>query len=229
MQFMPGTWGSMGVDGDGDGRADIHNDADSIHSAANYLTKSGVTAGAAGVRRALLAYNPVDWYVNDVLYYASRYGGGAVPGDPNDCGPGTATPSCRHLATNASPNSSPGRKATTATPIGWGRPGQPPGTALASPKPPTPRSASRCPAPPRATQLAGRRQRHPHPTRPRETRRPDLLGLLPRTQPDRARHDHLEPGQQNHHRSTQHPCRRRTLQLRQRLKPPHLRNLARRQ
>ena len=34
----------------------------------------------------------------------------------------------------------------------------------------------------RATQLAGRRQRHPHPTRPRETRRPDLLGLLPRTQ-----------------------------------------------
>ena len=43
MQFMPATWRSMGVDGDGDGRADIHNDADSIHSAANYLTKSGVT------------------------------------------------------------------------------------------------------------------------------------------------------------------------------------------
>ncbi len=32
---------SMGVDGDGDGRADIHNAADSVHSAANYLTKSG--------------------------------------------------------------------------------------------------------------------------------------------------------------------------------------------
>ena len=47
-----------------------------------------------------------------------------------------------------------------------------------------------------------------------------------RTQPDRARHDHLEPSQQNHDRSTQHPCRRRTLQLRQRPKPPHLRNLA---
>ena len=92
MQFMPATWRSMGVDGDGDGRADIHNDADSVHSAANYLTKSGVSAGAAGVRRALFAYNHVDWYVNDVLYYASRYGGGTVPGDPNDCGPGNGNP-----------------------------------------------------------------------------------------------------------------------------------------
>ena len=92
MQFMPATWRSMGVDGDGDGRADIHNDADSVHSAANYLTKSGVTTGAAGVRRALFAYNHVDWYVNDVLYYAARYGGGTVPGDPNDCGAGTRQP-----------------------------------------------------------------------------------------------------------------------------------------
>jgi membrane-bound lytic murein transglycosylase B len=46
MQFMPGTWASMGVDGDGDGSADIHKDADSIHSAVNYLTKSGVITGA---------------------------------------------------------------------------------------------------------------------------------------------------------------------------------------
>jgi Peptidase family M23/Transglycosylase SLT domain/NlpC/P60 family len=88
MQFMPGTWASMGVDGDSDGRADIHNDADSIYSAANYLTRSGVRAGAAGVRRALFAYNPIDWYVNDVLYYATRYGSGNVSDDTNDCGPG---------------------------------------------------------------------------------------------------------------------------------------------
>jgi hypothetical protein len=92
MQFMPGTWASMGVDGDGDGRADIHNDADSIHSAANYLTKSGVRAGAAAVRRALFAYNHVDWYVNDVLYYASQYGGGTVPVDTSSCGPGNGNP-----------------------------------------------------------------------------------------------------------------------------------------
>jgi hypothetical protein len=86
MQFMPATWATMGVDGNNDGRADIHNNADSIHSAANYLTKSGVSQGAAGVRKALLAYNPINWYVNDVLFYANRYGGGTVLGDPNDCG-----------------------------------------------------------------------------------------------------------------------------------------------
>src|SRR4029450_13457734 len=76
MQFMPGTWAAMGVDGDGDGRADIRNDADSVYSAAHYLTKSEGSAGVAGVRRALFAYNPVDCYVNDVLYYAAHYARG---------------------------------------------------------------------------------------------------------------------------------------------------------
>lgn len=90
MQFMPATFAAYGVDGDGDGRADIRNDADSIHSAANYLTASGVTAGPDGVRRALFAYNHADWYVNDVLHYAHTYGGGTVPGDPSDCGPTTS-------------------------------------------------------------------------------------------------------------------------------------------
>ena len=88
MQFMPATWAAYGVDGDGDGHADIHTAADSIYSAANYLTASGVTAGVDGVRRAIFAYNHADWYVNDVLYYAAAYGGGIVPGDPSDCGPG---------------------------------------------------------------------------------------------------------------------------------------------
>ena len=80
MQFMPATWARYGVDGDGDGRAVITNDADSVMSAANYLTASGVTAGSQGVRDALWAYNHADWYVNDVLYYAAAYGGGAITG-----------------------------------------------------------------------------------------------------------------------------------------------------
>ncbi|WP_235950725.1 C40 family peptidase [Phycicoccus flavus] len=88
MQFMPATLATYGVDGDGDGRADIRSDADSVFSAANYLTASGVAAGADGVRRAIFAYNHADWYVNDVLYYAASYGGGVVAGDPSDCGPG---------------------------------------------------------------------------------------------------------------------------------------------
>ena len=93
MQFMPATFASMGVDGDGDGRADIHNDADSVFSAANYLVKSGVTGGEAGVRKALFAYNHADWYVNDVLYYAHAYGGGQILGGAGACsGNGTGNP-----------------------------------------------------------------------------------------------------------------------------------------
>lgn len=88
MQFMPATWVDMGVDGDGDGTADIDNDADSIYSAANYLTQSGVNRGPEGVREALWAYNHADWYVNDVLFYADAYGDGTVWGEGTNCGNG---------------------------------------------------------------------------------------------------------------------------------------------
>lgn len=92
MQFLPSTWTAMGVDGDGDGRADIGSDADSVFSAAHYLTRSGLNDGPTGVRDALFAYNRADWYVNDVLHYAHAYGGGTVLGDLTDCGPGTTHP-----------------------------------------------------------------------------------------------------------------------------------------
>ncbi|WP_424212691.1 NlpC/P60 family protein [Streptomyces sp. BI20] len=35
-QFLPGTWGDYGVDGDGDGKADPFNPADAVASMANY-------------------------------------------------------------------------------------------------------------------------------------------------------------------------------------------------
>lgn len=41
MQFMPGTWRAYGVDGDGDGVADINKATDAIHGAANFLAKHG--------------------------------------------------------------------------------------------------------------------------------------------------------------------------------------------
>lgn len=44
MQFMPGTWRAYGVDGNGDGSADINNAVDAIHGAANYLQKHGSLA-----------------------------------------------------------------------------------------------------------------------------------------------------------------------------------------
>ncbi|WP_404351786.1 M23 family metallopeptidase [Phycicoccus jejuensis] len=110
MQFMPATWASYGVDGDGDGRADIHNNADSVFSAANYLTASGVAEGADGVRKALFAYNHADWYVNDVLHYAAAYGGGSVLAQPSDC---TSSRREGPPAAAAAISDTPTRRATT--------------------------------------------------------------------------------------------------------------------
>jgi transglycosylase-like protein with SLT domain/NlpC/P60 family protein len=87
MQFLPATFAAYGVDGDHEGTVDISSDADSVYSAANYLTATGVTRGVAGVRQALFAYNHAEWYVNDVLFYAHAYGGGTVLGDPADTCP----------------------------------------------------------------------------------------------------------------------------------------------
>lgn len=95
MQFMPRTFAAYGVDGDRDGKAQIRNDADSIYSAANYLTASGVTDGQPrhgsmkGVIDALWAYNHSVSYRNDVLYYAWAYasaGGIGVIGEQEYCG-----------------------------------------------------------------------------------------------------------------------------------------------
>ena len=88
MQFTPATWIDYGVDGDGDGTADILSVPDAIHSAANMLSRNGATIDADGVRSALRRYNNAEWYVNDVLYYAWKYAKGEISVAPvgNDCG-----------------------------------------------------------------------------------------------------------------------------------------------
>lgn len=50
LQFMPGTWASYGIDGNGDGTVDINNAIDAIFGAANYLAAHG------GVDGGLRAY-----------------------------------------------------------------------------------------------------------------------------------------------------------------------------
>jgi hypothetical protein len=70
MQFIESTWLSYGVDGNGDGRVDRWNAADSIFSAAAYLRASGAPND---LRRALLSYNAADWYVTEVERWAARY------------------------------------------------------------------------------------------------------------------------------------------------------------
>ena len=72
MQFMPATWAAYGVDGDGDGIADIMNPADAVHGAAHYLCASGA-GNSVSLRDAIFAYNHATWYVDLVLEHAARY------------------------------------------------------------------------------------------------------------------------------------------------------------
>jgi len=77
MQFMPETWGTYGVDANGDGVSDPYDPEDAIFAAANYLRASGMPADTAG---AIFSYNHADWYVAEVLANAECYGqlGGAM-------------------------------------------------------------------------------------------------------------------------------------------------------
>lgn len=68
LQFMPGTWNVYGVDGNGDGVADINNAVDAIHGAANYLAAHG------GVEQGLRSYGRVYEKVMDVAR-SLGYGG----------------------------------------------------------------------------------------------------------------------------------------------------------
>ena len=70
MQFMPSTWESSGVDGNGDGVANIMDPEDAIPAAARYLKAGGAPQNWY---RALYSYNHADWYVKDVLTVAEAY------------------------------------------------------------------------------------------------------------------------------------------------------------
>ena len=73
MQFLPSTWAYYGVDGDGDGRADIMNPFDAVPAAALYLCRNGAGQGGQALYDAIFAYNHADWYVRLVLALADRY------------------------------------------------------------------------------------------------------------------------------------------------------------
>jgi hypothetical protein len=70
MQFMPSTWRRYGVDGNGDGIADINNVEDAIFSAAKYLK----ACGYPNVQKALYGYNPSTSYYNKVMNIAHSLG-----------------------------------------------------------------------------------------------------------------------------------------------------------
>ncbi|MDQ3502806.1 MAG: lytic transglycosylase domain-containing protein, partial [Actinomycetota bacterium] len=73
MQFLPSTWAAYGVDGDGDGSADIMSPYDAVPSSAAYLCRFGANRGPDGLYDAIFAYNRADWYVQKVLGLAAQY------------------------------------------------------------------------------------------------------------------------------------------------------------
>lgn len=74
MQFLPATWRSYGLDGNGDGVADPHNIFDAALTAASYLCDAGPPMAAEDDwRRGLLAYNHSGDYVDQVLEAAYGY------------------------------------------------------------------------------------------------------------------------------------------------------------
>jgi peptidoglycan hydrolase CwlO-like protein len=70
MQFLPSTWETAGVDGNGDGVANIMDPRDAIPAAAGYLRRGGAPQDWY---RALFTYNHADWYVMKVLGVAEGY------------------------------------------------------------------------------------------------------------------------------------------------------------
>jgi membrane-bound lytic murein transglycosylase B len=82
MQFIPATWRAYGVDADGTGSADPFNINDAALGAAHYLCVSGGNLRTdAGQRKAVMAYNHSDSYVNEVLALARAYANGIPVAD----------------------------------------------------------------------------------------------------------------------------------------------------
>jgi hypothetical protein len=67
MQFMPETWRMYGVDALDAGYADPYNPVDAVFAAARYLRAAGA---ATDLRRAILAYNHSEEYVDSVMLRA---------------------------------------------------------------------------------------------------------------------------------------------------------------
>jgi hypothetical protein len=75
LQFIPSTWTRYAIDADGNSTADPHDIDDAALAAANYLCAGGRDlATAEGWWAAILAYNNVQVYAQNVYAAANDYG-----------------------------------------------------------------------------------------------------------------------------------------------------------
>jgi len=111
MQFIPGTWQVVGVDGDGDGVRDPQDVDDAALATAVYLCSGDEDLSTtAGQRSAVYRYNHNRAYVDLVLSIMAAYLGGDFSAVPNGVAApvtfspsttsGTATPDARRQKTD---------------------------------------------------------------------------------------------------------------------------------
>lgn len=80
MQFIPTSWRSHDIDGNGDGVGSPHNLYDATLAAGSYLCADGADlADPAQLQAAVFRYNHSAAYVNVVLRWAQAYLSGVVP------------------------------------------------------------------------------------------------------------------------------------------------------
>jgi len=84
MQFIPGTWSSVGVDADGDGSKNPQDIDDAATATGVYLCAGpGDLSKRADAEAAVLRYNRSSAYVDLVLEISERYAAGDFTQSPN--------------------------------------------------------------------------------------------------------------------------------------------------
>jgi hypothetical protein len=74
MQFLPATFGEFAVNADPAQPLSPYDPADAIYTAARMLCADGARGGSTtGIDQAVFAYNHADWYVREVMTWASTY------------------------------------------------------------------------------------------------------------------------------------------------------------
>jgi hypothetical protein len=117
MQFIPGTWKSVGADGNGDGRRDPQNIADAATAAGIYLCSGpGDLTQPADLTRAVLRYNYSMDYVAKVTSIAASYRAGhsVIPATGLPAGYAGRAPYLPPAGSATDQGSSPAPSASTA-------------------------------------------------------------------------------------------------------------------
>ncbi len=96
MQFLPSSWEAFGVDGNGDGVKDPYNPWDAIFAAARLLRHLGAPGNW---HDAIFGYNHAEWYVEDVLADAEKFGGATAASVEGTCSPGSGNAALRGVQT----------------------------------------------------------------------------------------------------------------------------------